>query len=109
MNEKRTRQRYTKQFKNDAVSLVIDHDYSANEAARRLGVSQTNISRWVREFLEENEPIAKDGSTRSGLEAEVKRLRKENQRLKMEREILKKATAFFAKESDYDSTSSGSK
>ncbi len=99
MNQKRIRQHYTKEFKSDAVKLVLDHGYSANEAARRLGINQTNVSRWIREYRQENEPSIEGGATRSELESEVKRLRNENQRLQMEREILKKAAAFFAKES----------
>jgi len=66
---------------------------------RRLGISQTNVSRWVREHHQENELSVNGGATRSELENEVKHLRKENQRLRMEREILKKAAAFFANES----------
>jgi transposase len=100
MNQRRTRQSYTKEFKNDAVRLVIEQGYSSNEAGRRLGINQTNVSRWVREYRQENEPSVNGGATRSELENEVKRLRKENQRLQMEREILKKAAAFFAKESN---------
>jgi transposase len=99
MNQKRTRQDYTKEFKNDAVKLVIEQGYSSNEVGRRLGVNQTNVSRWVREYRQENEPSVNGGATRSELENEVKRLHKENQRLRMEREILKKAAAFFANES----------
>jgi transposase len=99
MNQKRIRQHYTKEFKNDAVKLVLEHGYSANEVARRLGINQTNVSRWVREYRQDNEPTIEGGATRSELESELKRLRKENQRLQMEREILKKAAAFFAKES----------
>ena len=100
MPNRRTRQHYTKEFKTDAVKLVLEHGYSANEAARRLGINQTNVSRWVREYRQDNEPSVEGGATRSELESEVKRLRKENQRLQMEREILKKAAAFFAKESN---------
>jgi transposase len=100
MNQRRNRQHYTKEFKNDAVKLVIEQGYSANEVARRLGINQTNVSRWVREYRQDNEPSVDGGANRSELEAEVKRLRKENQRLQMEREILKKAAAFFAKESN---------
>ena len=99
MNQKRTRQKYTKEFKNDAVKLVIEQGYSTNEVGRRLGISQTSVSRWVREYRQENEPSVNGGVTRSELENEVKRLHKENQRLRMEREILKKAAAFFANES----------
>ncbi len=100
MNQKRTRQNYTKEFKNDAVKLVLEQGYSSNEVGRRLGIHQTNVSRWIREYRQENEPSINGGATRSELEAEVKRLRKETERLRMEREILKKAAAFFANESN---------
>jgi transposase len=100
MNQKRTRQSYTKEFKNDAIKLVIEKGYSTNEVGRRLGINQSNVSRWVREYRQENEPSVNGGSTRSELEAEVKHLRKETDRLRMEREILKKAAAFFANESN---------
>jgi transposase len=99
MNQKRIRQNYTKEFKNDAVKLIVEQGYSCNEVGRRLGVNQTNVSRWVREYRHENDPPVEGGASRSELEAENNRLRKENQRLQMERDILKKAAAFFAKES----------
>jgi transposase len=100
MNQKRTRQNYTKEFKNDAIKLVIEQGYSTNEVGRRLGINQSNVSRWVLEYRQENEPSVNGGATRSELEVEVKRLRKETERLRMEREILKKAAAFFANESN---------
>ena len=100
MKPRHTRAVYTKEFKSDAVKLVLEQGYSANEVAKRLGVNQTSVSRWVREYRQDNEPTVDSTATRSELEAEVKRLSKENQRLKMERDILKKATAFFAKESN---------
>ena len=100
MNQRRNRQHYTKEFKSDAVKLVIEQGYSANEVARRLGINQTSVSRWVREQRQDHQPSIDGSVSRSELEAEVKRLRKENQRLQMEREILKKAAAFFAKESN---------
>jgi transposase len=99
MNQKRIRQHYTKEFKNDAVKLVVEQGYSSNEVGRRLGINQTNVSRWVREYRQENDPPVDGAASRSELETENKRLRKENQRLQMERDILKKAAAFFAKES----------
>ena len=99
MNQKRNRQHYTKEFKKDAVKLVLERGYSSNEAGRRLGINQTNVSRWVREYRQENDPPVEGAASRGELETENKRLRKENQRLQMEREILKKAAAFFAKES----------
>ena len=99
MYEKGARQSYTKEFKNGAVKLVIEQGYSSREVGRRLGVSQTNVSRWVRDYRQENEPSVNGGASRSELEEEVRRLHKENRRLRMEREILKKAAAFFANES----------
>ena len=100
MNQKQNRQKYTKEFKKDAVKLAIEQGYSCHEVSQRLGIHQTNVSRWVREYRQENEPSVNGGATRSELETEVKRLHKETVRLRMEREILKKAAAFFANESN---------
>src|SRR3989339_389153 len=97
MNEKLNRVKYTKEFKQDAVSMVTEQGYSANEVARRLGVGQSNVSRWDSELRKEQQDGVEGEVSRKELEAEVKRLKKENQRLQMEREILKKAAAFFAK------------
>jgi len=99
MKEKITRQKYSKEFKEDAIKLVLEQGYSCSEVGRRLGLHSSNISRWIREHRQDEEQIAEGGVTRGELEEEVRRLRKENKRLGMEREILKKAAAFFAKES----------
>jgi transposase len=99
MNAPRTRRKFTQEFKDDAVSLVIDQAYSCAEVARRLGVSDNNVNRWVREYRQRNEVKSADGLSHDEMEAELKRLRKENKRLEMERDILKKAAAFFANES----------
>ena len=99
MSVPQTRKRFTQAFKDDAVNLVLDQGYSCAEVARRLGVSENNVNRWVRQHRERDEKTSPDGLSREQLEAELKRLRKENKRLEMEREILKKAAAFFAKES----------
>jgi transposase len=99
MDQKRQRRGFNDEFKNDAVKLVTEQGYSCNEVGRRLGINHSNISRWVREYRKGLETPKGSGSPQE-LEAEVKRLRKENKRLLMEREILKKATAFFANESN---------
>ena len=99
MSQKRKRPNYTKEFKQDAIKLVIKQGYSCPEAGRRLGIPTSNVSRWVRLHRQDQEDISESGVTRRDLETENRRLRKENKRLEMEREILKKAAAFFAKES----------
>jgi transposase len=100
MNENVKRRVFTEEFKNDAVKLVLEQGYSNSEVGRRLGVHSSNISRWVRQHRSAKENP--EGSSRSprDLESENKRLKKENKRLLMEREILKKAAAFFANESN---------
>lgn len=87
--------KYTLEFKQEAIKLVIDHGYSQVEAARRLGISEKNINRWV--LASKNQAPSKAEKLTSEQE-EIKRLRKENDRLRMEKEILKKAAAFFANE-----------
>jgi transposase len=93
------RKDYTKEFKEDAVKLVIEQGYSITEVGSRLGINSNNVSRWVREYRRDQEAILSGGKTQREIETENRELRKENQRLKMERDILKKAAAFFAKES----------
>jgi transposase len=99
MNEKRKRPNFTKEFKQDAVKLVVEQRYSCPEVGRRLGVAASNVSRWVRQYRQDQQDLSEQGVPRKELEAEIRRLKKENKRLEMEREILKKAAAFFAKES----------
>ncbi len=99
MKPKRKRQDYPKEFRDDAVNLVIEKGYNCTEVGRRLGINHSNVSRWVRQHRNLQENTTSGGLSPSEVEAENRRLRKENKRLLMEREILKKAAAFFAKES----------
>ncbi len=89
---KKPQKRYTKEFKKEAVNLVEKQGYSNTEAAKSLGVSEAAIRHWRKLLV----PVQNDVNTKK--DAEIKRLKKENERLRMEREILKKAAAFFAKE-----------
>ena len=95
---KRNRRKFTNEFKEEAVKLVTEQGYLVSEAARNLGIHENLLGRWKRE-LGDLESGSLSGDSPMALKAELIRLRKENKRLKMEREILKKAAAFFAKES----------
>lgn len=89
------RRKHTLEFKRSAVQLVNQQGYSVPEAAKSLGVDAQSIRGWIKRFSDE-EGMAPAGE--GAVAAELRRLRKENARLRMEREILKKAAAFFAKE-----------
>ena len=90
------RRKFTREFKLSAVRLVNEQGYTILEAARNLGIEQGSVRQWVEKFSSEAgmAPSGGDGA----LKADNQRLRKENARLLMEREILKKAAAFFARE-----------
>ena len=92
--EKRTRRKYTQEFKQDAVALVVDQGYSLAEAARSLDISDAILRRWKREYEAQ---LSGDALSQDERE-ELRRLRRENRELKMEKEILKKASAYFARE-----------
>lgn len=92
------RRKYTKEFKLDAVSLVLEQSYSQAEAARSLGITAKLLSRWVHEHKTNEGQAFRGNGKLTEEQLEIRRLREENQRLKMEKEILKKATVFFAKE-----------
>ena len=85
---------FTREFKESAAKLVSEQGYTVAEAAKSLGVDAGSIRGWLKKFPG-NGVIS--GSSENSLKAEVRRLRDENKRLRMEREILKKATAFFAR------------
>lgn len=91
------RRSFTVEFKTSAARLVRDQGYSVPQAAQSLGVDPRSIRDWVDKFAPPP-PAATPADADTGLLQEVERLRAENRRLLMEREILKKATAFFARE-----------
>ncbi len=90
-----SRRKYTREFKVSAVKLVQEQGYSPGDAAKSLGVDPNSVRQWVT-TLSSEAGLAATGE--GALAAELRRLRKENAQLRMEREILKKAAAFFAKE-----------
>ena len=85
---------YSREFKESAVKLVYEQGYAPAEAARSLGVDPATLRFWLKKFPAPTGGMAPESS----LKAELQRLREENKRLLLEREILKKATAFFAKQ-----------
>lgn len=102
MNNEKThhRPKFSLEFKQDAVRLVVEKGYTQQEAADHLGISQSALGRWIRA---ERKPETADSSGKKSPlnladQDELRRLRKENDQLRMEREILKKAAVFFAKE-----------
>jgi len=90
---------YTKEFKEEAVKMVTETGLSVPEVARRISVGPSTIAYWVK--LAKEGGLFNGGRQRpvSGEQMEIARLKRENAELKMEREILKKAAAYFAKES----------
>ena len=93
-----TRRKYTKEFKLDAISLVTEQGYTCPEAARSLGIHSNILSRWIRELADKDNLAFRGNGQLTADQSEIRQLREEVRRLTMEKEILKKATVFFAKE-----------
>jgi len=98
MSESRKRRSYDEAFKREAVRLVVEEEYSFARAAEAVGVSEQSLRAWRKRYGPPIEPCGEDASS-TELKAENARLRRELKRAQMERDILKKATAYFAKES----------
>ena len=94
MNEKRSYKRYPVSFKEEAVALVTEQGYTVIEAAKSLGIRPNQLYDWKARLEAEKSGEALSFDERE----ELKRLRKEVKNLQMEKDILKKASAFFAKE-----------
>ena len=92
---RRARRRFTSEFKAGAVRLVLDEGKTVGAAARELDLTASALAAWVRQ-AEADRSKGKTGLTTAERE-ELARLRKENRELRLEREILKKPAAFFAK------------
>ena len=93
------RKKYSKEFKLDAVSLVLDQGYTRQEAARSLEVNAQMLGRWVQEHQsDDNDQAFRGNGKLTPEQEEIRRLKEENRQLKLERQILKEATVFFAKE-----------
>ncbi len=92
--------RYTREFREEAVKLVTEEKQSLPEAARRLSLPPSTIGNWVKAYKAGRlGEIGKTYRPLTEIEMELAKVKKENTELRMERDILKKAAAYFAKES----------
>ena len=94
---KRARRSFTPEFKAEAVALVRASGRSVGQVAKDLGLTETALREWVKRAVE-GHPLVGKGAVSASEREELERLRKENRTLRMERDFLKKAAAFFAKE-----------
>ena len=88
------RTKYATEFKDEAVKQVIDKGHSVVDVAKRLGIAEGVLYTWVSKFKKADEPVASD---LKALQVEMSRLKAELRRTTEERDILKKAAAYFAK------------
>ncbi len=88
-------QRYTDEFKTEVVKQITDGGHTVPEVAKRLGVTPNSLYKWVKQYGESPERAAAIRAEK----AETQRLKRELKRVTEERDILKKAAAYFAKQS----------
>jgi len=94
-----TRRTFSREFKLEAVRLVNERGVAVTQAARDLGLHENVLRKWVRELVADPQQAFPGQGQMKPEQAEIERLKKEVAKLKMERDILKKAAAYFAKES----------
>jgi transposase len=93
------RKQYSKEFKLDAISLVLDQGYAIAEAARSLEIRANMLGRWIKEHqADDNGQSFRGNGKLTPEQEEIRRLKTEIKQLKLERQILKEAMVFFAKE-----------
>jgi transposase len=98
--EKIPQGRYTKEFREEAARLVLEEGLSSGEAAKRLSLPKSTLENWVRSARAGNlGNVGKNRRPLTEVEVELARVKKELATVRMERDILKKAAAYFAKES----------
>jgi transposase len=93
------RRKFTREFKLEAVKLITDRGVTVAQASRDLDVNGTVLRRWVKDFSTDPQQAFPGHGQQRAEEAEIARLKREVTKLKAERDILKKAAAYFAKES----------
>lgn len=93
-----SRKKYSKEFKLDAVSLVVEQDYTRAEAAKSLGINANMLGRWIKQAESDDGQSFRGNGKLSPEQEQIRDLKKQIKRLEMEKDILKKATVFFAAE-----------
>jgi transposase len=94
----RRRRNYTREFMAEAVKLVTEMGNTLAEAARSLGIGENLLRNWKQALQDQGDQAFPGNGKLPAVEEDLRRLKAENKRLQMERDIVKKATAFFAKE-----------
>jgi transposase len=92
------RKTYTAEFKREAVRLITEHGYKTAETARNLGLNTNMLRRWKQEYADTPQAAFRGNGHLTPEQEELRQLREENKRLRMERDILKKAMRFFVNE-----------
>lgn len=92
------RKKYPKEFKQDAVSLVTEQGYSRAEAARSLDINSNMLGRWMKEADTDDGTSFRGNGALTPEQQQIRELQRQVKRLEMEKDILKKATVFFAAE-----------
>ena len=93
---KKARRKFSSDFKENAAKLVLEQGMTRTKVAQDLGVNINQVSKWVREYEENGEHAFPGNGRLSVQDQRIRDLEDENRQLRMERDILKKATAFFA-------------
>lgn len=97
MSTGKNRRRYTREFKEEAVKLVVENGKRVSDVARMFDVHRSLLDRWIAQYHQDHEEAFPGNGNRKPSDEELRRLRQENAELKMERDILKKALAIFSK------------
>jgi transposase len=95
---KQIRKKYSNEFNHEAIGLLVDQGYSKAEAGRSLGIASDLIRRWQREFEADGSHAFPGQGKLPPDQQRIRDLENENRRLRMEKDILKKATVFFVQE-----------
>ena len=92
------RKRYTKEFKLDAISLVLEQGYTRTDAAKLLEINSNMLGRWIKEHQQDDGQAFRGNGKLTPEQAEIRKLKAQVKQLELEKRILKEATVFFAKE-----------